>query len=540
MGSDVVELVERAVRDLKSLVPPKFIRFYRKSVLEAARRSIKWRFRVALFLASSDPVKAGASVAKTLLSYETLYRKLRGSERKLKLLYVYHDEFEDARIRKEIVRRVLKEKSKIVEPTFAIYEESEKFLGTTFQALVLDLSNDLKPNDVGRLIGVVEGGGLILAMTPPWASWDKHMTIFRRNLLVPGFDEPRFIFITWFKRKLLEHENNIFVYDLDNLKHISGKPSEQGEESSVQSITAPHETIFPEELYSLALTRDQVEVIKALEWLYEKPPRDKKKVIVVTADRGRGKSCAVGIGLVGLATLLAKVKPRARIIVTAPDSFNVQSLMELALKTAETLEVEVDVVKKGGHIIELRGQNFTIEYWEPLAVPKMRADIVAVDEASGIHVPLLHEIWRRHKRMVFTATIHGYEGAGRGFNVRFLSEIRNDANTMLKVLHMEEPIRYARGDPVEKWLFDVLLLDAEPADIDREDLEKVTRGELEYVKLDPSSLFSKEGERTLRELFGIYVLAHYRNEPDDLGLLADAPHHFIRAVRIAGSGKIVA
>ncbi|MEM0340838.1 MAG: tRNA(Met) cytidine acetyltransferase TmcA [Acidilobaceae archaeon] len=541
MNEDVIEVAERVAKDLKSAVPTKLVRFFKKKVAEALKRSVKERFRVAMFLSSSDPVKAGASLAKILLSYEIIYRKAGGSREKLRLLYIHHDEFEDARLKREIVKRVLRYKSRRIEPVFAVYEETEKFLGTTFQILVLDLTNDLKPNDIGRLIGVVEGGGLILATIPPWDLWDKHMTIFKKNLLVPGFNEPRHIFISWFKRKLLEYEENIFVYDLDGLKPISGKVFEHDKEQfKSEEIEIPYETLFPRTLYSFALTKDQVEVIKALEWLYEKPPRDKKKVIVVTADRGRGKSCAVGIGLVGLAKLLAEVKPKARLVVTAPDPFNVQSLMELALKAIEALGTKVTVIKKGEHIVELRGQSYTIEYWEPYVVPKLKADVVAVDEASGIHVPLLHKIWRSHKRLVFTATIHGYEGAGRGFNVRFLSEIKNDSNTLLKILHMEEPIRYARGDPIEKWLFDALLLNAEPAEIDEKDIEEVTKGDLEYVKLDPEFLFSKEGEKTLRELFGIYTLAHYRNEPDDLGLLADAPHHFIRAIRTAGSKKVVA
>ncbi|MEM4033368.1 MAG: GNAT family N-acetyltransferase, partial [Sulfolobales archaeon] len=74
---------------------------------------------------------------------------------------------------------------------------------------------------------------------------------------------------------------------------------------------------------------------------------------------------------------------------------------------------------------------------------------------------------------------------------------------------------------------------------DEQDFKYVDGGEYEYLKVDPEYLFSSEGEKMLRSLFGIYVLAHYRNEPDDLGMLADAPHHYIRIVRLR-SGKIVA
>ncbi len=509
-----------------------------KKVGRALRASIPSRVRVMLVVSGGDPRVVGAVTARALLYYERRYRKIAG-RRPLNLLYMFHDEFDDARLRKEIVKRAVKEKASLLQQTTARYEESEKYLGTTFQALVLDLTNDLKPNDVGRLIGVVEGGGLIILQAPPWDEWDTKLTLFKQNLVVPGHPEPRHIFITWFKRKLLEHEENIFVYDADKGELLSGTPIRRPPSTSKKTLKIPEKTLFPREIYELALTNDQVRVIREMEWLYEKPGKGQKKAIIVTADRGRGKSCGVGIGLVGLAAKLGEVKNRVRLLVTAPSLSNVQSLMELAYKAAEKAGLKPKAVKRGGRIIEIKGHKFSIEYWEPLTVTKLQADIVAVDEASGIHVPLLHKIWKAHRRLVFAATIHGYEGAGRGFSVRFLSALKEDPNTKIRHVEMDEPIRYSKGDPIERWLFDVLLLDAEPAVLGKEDYEDIREGRLEYLRLDPAWLFSPEGEGTLRQLFGIYVLAHYRNEPDDLGMLADAPHHSIRAVRTARTGKIV-
>lgn len=510
-----------------------------KKMGRALKASIPARYRVILVVSGSEARRVGAITARALLYFERRYRKIAG-RKPLNLLYVFHDEFDDARLRKEIVKRTVKEKGSLLQQTTARYEESEKYLGTTFQALVLDLTNDLKPNDVGGLIGVVEGGGLIILQTPPWNSWDRKLTLFKQNLLVPGHEEPRHIFISWFKRKLLEHEENIYVYDSDADELLSGKPASRFPPSGKMIVKTPINPLFPREIYELALTRDQAQVINELEWLYEKPGRGEKKAIIITADRGRGKSCGVGIGLIGLAARLGEVKNRVRILVTAPNLSNVQSLMELAYRAAEVAGLKPKAVKRGGRIIEIKGRKFSLEYWEPLAITRLQADIVAVDEASGIHVPLLHKIWKAHQRLVFAATIHGYEGAGRGFSVRFLSALRGDPKTKIRTVEMEEPIRYAKGDPVEKWLFDVLLLDAEPAVLGEEDLEDIREARLEYLKLDPQWLFSEEGEETLRQLFGIYVLAHYRNEPDDLGMLADAPHHSIRAVRTVRGGKIVA
>ncbi len=508
----------------------RFIRFYGKK----AQFLVENRYRALMVISGKDPEKLGVLAAKAILYYEKQRRK--HDKRGFTGLYVYHDEFDDAVLMKEVFENLVSD-AKYTVFKYTIYEKSEKYLGTTFSFLVLDLTKDLKPNDLGRLVGIVEGGGLIILLTPPWREWDTFMTIFKRNLTVPQFPEPRHIFISWIKRKLLQHDG-IGIYDADHrraLKKLEKLPPPAGKK---RKIRIPDKTLFPRKVYEHALTQDQVEVIKLMEMLYEKPRAGKKRVIVITADRGRGKSCAVGIGAVGLIHALRKVKPKPRILVTAPKPSNVQSLMMLARKVLDALNYKYDVYKKEGNIIELRSDRFSIEYWEPIHIPKIKGDIVIVDEAAGIHVPMLHKIWEAHKRLVFSTTIHGYEGAGRGFSVRFLQRIKNDKNTHLIEYEMHEPIRYSAEDPIEKWQFDALLLDAEPAELSPEDLKDIEEKNLVYVAYDPVELFTPEKEDELRQLFGIYVLAHYRNEPDDLGMIADAPHHIVRAVKTR-HGKIV-
>jgi len=514
-------------------IPSSFNRFltlYGKEI----GRLVSDRFRCLMVISGSNPVQMGVLAARAITYYARRRRRFE-KNKKFTGLYVYHDEFDDAVLMREVFDNNLE--SNYVSFQFSIYEKSEKYLGSTFSFLVMDLTKDLKPNDIGRLIGIVEGGGLIILLTPPWSEWDTFMTIFKRNLTVPQFPEPRHIFIKWFKHKLMEHDG-IGIYDADN--HTVIKKFELGSRSSSKrrEIVIPEKTLFPRIVYEHALTMDQVNVIKLMEMLYEKVGRGKKRVIVITADRGRGKSCAVGIGIVGLIHELRKVKPKPRILVTAPSPSNVQSLMMLAMKVLDALKYKYNIYKREGNIIELRSDKFSIEYWEPIDIPRLRGDIVVVDEAAGIHVPMLHKIWESHNRLVFSTTIHGYEGAGRGFSVRFLQKIRADKRTHLIEYEMTEPIRYAAEDPIEEWQFKTLMLDAEPAELDERDLKDIEEKNLEYIEYDPAYLFSKEGEEELRQLFGIYVLAHYRNEPDDLGMLADAPHHMMRAVKTK-SGKIV-
>ncbi|HIP66042.1 MAG TPA: tRNA(Met) cytidine acetyltransferase, partial [Pyrodictium sp.] len=425
---EIEEIAKKAADRLKDLVSTNYKKFTRK-VIEDLQYAYKAYHRRLLVIAGLNHLLQAAYAAYTLTKYEKLVKSKDGA-RELKVLYVFHDEFNDAKLRKEVVKRVIKSKTNLFSLTIARYEESDRYLGTTFKVLVLDLVNDLKPNDVGRLVDVVEGGGLVIFFVPPWSKWDKWMTLFKQNLLIFGYNEPRHIFISWFKRKLMEHKG-IHIYDVDEDEPIKSEILEE-KGYTRSKPEPPRETRFPRKLYELAVTQDQVKVVKAMEELVEKPKKGHKKVIIVTADRGRGKSCAVGIGCIGLIhSLLEKGRRKVRILVTAPNLTSVQSFFELALKAAEELDLEPEVVKRGGNILELYGDNFSIEYWEPIDIPKKSADIVVVDEAAGIHVPLLHKIWRAHRRLVFATTIHGYEGAGRGFSVRFLSALRKDPRTEL-------------------------------------------------------------------------------------------------------------
>jgi len=524
--------------EIRSAITKNYCEFKSK-VFSELMNGWKYRHRVLAILSGDDNRKLAILNADLLISFIRLWKKKSGKEGP-NILYVYHDEFDDAvereRIVKRLVKRYIKRRKIDASIEVAVYEASERYLGTTYQALVMDLINSLKPNDIGRLIGIVEGGGIVILQTPNWDDWQNRKNLFQMMLAVPQYPEPRKVFVRWFKEITTDCEG-VFVFDVDNDRIVYARPAKRGKKV-VKKIEIPEETLFDRKLYEMALTQDQVNAIRILESMVEKPKK-KRRTVILIADRGRGKSCAIGISLGGIIQALLKVKNRVRVAVTAPSITNVQPLMNMAVRALETLGYKVNVIKRGDNIIELRGSRFSIEYWEPAIVPHLGVDIAVVDEAAGIPVPLLHKIWRSFRRTIFATTIHGYEGAGRGFSVRFLKRIREDPDTELTIYEMEEPIRYGKDDPVERWQFRVLLLDAEPDELDDRDLELIENKEFEYLVLDPEKLFTKENEKLLRSLFGIYVLAHYRNEPDDLGMMADAPHHSIRALRLP-TGKIVA
>jgi len=521
---------------LSKHVPSSYIKLLRK-LKDSLKVAFKLNHRRMVVLSSSDFEKQAYLLAKTVLVFYKYWKSVVKTYPRI--AYFLHKDMPKERMKAEIVSEILKAKTKKLEFELVDYKDSEEYLGTTYDMLILDLTSNLKPNDIGRLIGIVRGGGLVVLLIPEWDEWEKTLTLFQRELATPQHpeNEVRQIFKKWFKRKLLEHRG-IFIYNIDKRKTIKTLKEELPEKTSKkEEMKIPEKTVYPRELYNLALTQDQINVLKLTEKFIEKP-RGRKLVLVLTANRGRGKSCALGIAVAGFINELRKVKNRVRVLVTAPKPANVQSFMMLLMKSLDKLKLKYRIIERRKKIIEVKAERFSVEYWEPISIPKMKADLVVVDEAAGLQVPMLLKIWKEHKRIMFSSTIHGYEGAGRGFSIRFLKYIKSDPKTDLIEYEMIEPIRYSENDPIEKWQFDTLLLDAEPEKLTPEDLKHIDEGNLIYVKPNLEEWFSKKGEHLLRQFFGIYVLAHYRNEPDDLGMMADAPHHTIRAVMIP-SGKIV-
>ena len=100
------------------------------------------------------------------------------------------------------------------------------------------------------------------------------------------------------------------------------------------------------------------------------------------------------------------------------------------------------------------------------------------------------------------------------------------AGKLLQEIELKEPIRYAAGDPVEKWLYSFLCLDCASTPY------RLMSGtphpdQCQLFIVDRDALFSyhKLSEAFLQRVWSLYVASHYKNSPDDLQLLSDAPAH---------------
>ncbi|TKX77578.1 tRNA(Met) cytidine acetyltransferase, partial [Halorubrum sp. SD626R] len=292
--------------------------------------------------------------------------------------------------------------------------------------------------------------------------------------------------------------------------------------------TAPPDATFPTAAYEACLTADQARAVRAFEAL-----STPGNAVVVEADRGRGKSSAAGLAAG------ARALSGADVLVTAPAARNAAEAFararELAGRdsAADHTERSATAGTEATRRLDVAGGG-RVRYLSPAEAAELPGspDAVIVDEAAALPVRLLERLLDAPS-IAFCTTVHGYEGSGRGFAVRFRERLLA-SRLAVRDVRLDEPIRYARGDPVEAWASHALLLDARPAV--EEAVAGATAADATYRPLDPADLTADEA--LLGEAFGLLVAAHYRTEPNDLARLLDAPNLLSRA--LVADGRIVA
>ena len=397
-------------------------------------------------------------------------------------------------------------------------KDSGKLLGTTYDLLILDVYHSLQPSDIGKLYGIVRGGGLIFLITPRLEEWKNMLNRYHYRILTPPYKEKdiRKNFIPWFVEKLRKYDGIAIIEDGEIVK--KGLYKSKKEERKKPKL--PEERQFNDNAYKMAITQDQVDFIKCLEEMIEKP--NPVTAVVLKANRGRGKSSAIGIALPALIEKLLNFKKSLRVMLVAPEIKNVQEIFRFAELVWKRMGYKVKKKERGGDVFELGIQNAVIEYFKPIDAIERYADVIVVDEAASIPPNILLQFLERTNRIIYSSTIHGYEGAGRSFSIRFMKRLKSKKLKLIE-FEMEEPIRYSKYDPIEKWAFETLLLDAEAPEVKEVEIDKLV-----YEKFDMNKILQEEEK--LREFFGILILAHYKNNPNDLAILCDAPNQIARAM----------
>jgi tRNA(Met) cytidine acetyltransferase len=407
-----------------------------------------------------------------------------------------------------------------IDPTHA-----EDLLGTTQQAIALDFHDACIPNALGCALGAVDGGGLLVLLTPPLDDWPHCRDEFDASLAVPPFECDQVI--GYFRRRLvwtLRKHRGIAIVDAETGTVERDGLVDAAPRLATPDPTPPPETPFPTAAYTACLTADQRDAVAAFERL-----REDGHALVVEADRGRGKSSAAGLAAGALAL------DGNDVLVTAPQY---RAAAEVFTRADALL---TDIGELAGRDETRNPHRIETETGRVRFAPVAEAtdlpgdpDCVVVDEAAALPVGRLDGFLAADS-VAFTTTIHGYEGAGRGFSVRFRDRLaRSDLS--LTDQRLSTPIRYAPADPVEVWGFRALCLDAGPS-VDPL-VADATPESVTYRKLSAADML--DDEHLLCDVFGLLVLAHYRTEPNDLARMLDAPNVTARVLLHDGNVVSVA
>ena len=408
----------------------------------------------------------------------------------------------------QVVREFLGD---IVDLTVLDFDMSEAAMGGTWDILVADFSHQMRANDIGRLVETVRGGGLVLFAIPRLTEWLSSYLKFQYKLASPPYkiDDVRQMFKERFVRSHGRSGINLYAPQ-DNV--IMENPRRV-------DYRTPQFIRLDWGDKSIRVTGDQAEAVEAMvDTISEKG----KSCMVLVANRGRGKSAALGLAL----SHLVKKRSVRDVVLTAPGLEGISIVFRFLMLGLDSYGIPYRKIYRNGELVAVKSRGVTVFYLTPTSASEVDVKYKVVDEAASIPINLLFRILGTSKKTVYSTTIHGYEGAGRGFSIRFLGRLKEYSDLQVRMVRMETPIRYPPGDPVENWLYDFLLLNAEPPDVD----EKLKPEMAEYNAVEVSSV----DEEWLRRWYGIYVLAHYRNRPNDLEYLLDSPHHMARSLEYKG------
>ncbi|AJT06865.1 Kre33p [Saccharomyces cerevisiae YJM1208] len=458
---------------------------------------------------------------------------------------------------------------------YVYYKESEKILGNTYGMCILQDFEALTPNLLARTIETVEGGGIVVILLKSMSSLKQLYTMtmdvharYRTEAhgdVVARFNE-RFILSLGSNPNCLVVDDELNVLPLSGAKNVKPLPPKEDDELppkqlELQELKESLEDVQPAgSLVSLSKTVNQAHAI--LSFIDAISEKTLNFTVALTAGRGRGKSAALGISIAA-----AVSHGYSNIFVTSPSPENLKTLFEFIFKGFDALgyqeHIDYDIIQSTNPdfnkaIVRVdikRDHRQTIQYIVPQDHQVLgQAELVVIDEAAAIPLPIVKNLLGPY--LVFMAsTINGYEGTGRSLSLKLIQQLRNQNNTsgrestqtavvsrdnkekdshlhsqsrQLREISLDEPIRYAPGDPIEKWLNKLLCLDVTLIKNPR----FATRGtphpsqcNLFVVNRDTLFSYHPVSENFLEKMMALYVSSHYKNSPNDLQLMSDAPAH---------------
>jgi tRNA(Met) cytidine acetyltransferase len=395
-----------------------------------------------------------------------------------------------------------------------------QYLGKEYDA-VFYFSNNITPDSFAALSGGIKAGGLFVLILESKSHADSYyMQRFLRTIK----QDCSAIFI---------EQNVTQVNDTTLPVNISHDVlSQQRLKKEVSSDKKESQTFK----YG-CMTLDQEIAVTAILKVHT---GHRNRPLVLTADRGRGKSCALALATVHM---LREAKKTVDIIVCAPQLSSLNSFFQL-------LKQQLAIKSNDKTVVQYQGSTVKFMPLDVILTKRPKVSLLLIDEAASFPLYLLNKVLLRYHRLVFSSTLHGYEGAGRGFALKF-KQLLAKHYTQYSDVEIEQPIRFDVDDPLENFVFNACLLNASLPDVSAKTLllgdrqsnlpshvdeqQETFLSRLCYQQHSSAELLKNEA--LLAHVFSILVTAHYQTSPNDLKLMLDNPN--VKLISLTLDGQVV-
>lgn len=378
-------------------------------------------------------------------------------------------------------------------------------LGNDVAHLVVDGWEGFSPDGLALASGALCAGGLLILLVPELESWNR-------------FEDPDYLRFTALRPSAYRMNG----YFIDRCcRFFQSLSVTQGNYWSAQALMmidegdCPRSFDLPSSLAGNALTplpdkdlfqptTDQQKVISSIQDL----SRLSSAVCLLEADRGRGKSVALGLAIQSLLS-----STQLTIAVIAPLASNVANLF-----TAIETTTAFDASRLSYHAVDellYRDTGRSKSHESDITC----YDLLVIDEAAAIPLPVLYKLSRLAPRVVLSTTLNGYEGSGKGFSLRFKEGLSYQFEQLF-VLNLHHAIRWSNDDPLEIFLNQLLLLDTKS--VACSETKPLVNVQYQIRKVTAKQLLFDEC--LLRQVFTLLMQAHYQSRPSDLRQLLDAPY----------------
>lgn len=395
-------------------------------------------------------------------------------------------------------------------------------LGYESDNVVFDAHHGLFPDALTAISGTLLPGGFLFLLTPPLKDYPLFSDEFAKGRTSLGYEHQCNNQHTINRLLRCATKHKVLVLEKDNPQDLS-----QLVDTTIPAKTSSNKLSI--NTHIKANKEQQSVFFSILSNLNNLPKSDTEQPIadhkqplhVITADRGRGKSHLLGM--------------LANSLINSSKDNGINYYLCAPNKAATS-----SVYKYLDESVKQALQFVAPERLMDTAKPN---DVIFIDEAASLPIGQLIE-WSQHfKQLILATTTHGYEGTGKGFQIRFFQHLNQLANTTHFTWQqhtLTEPVRYSKDDPLEHWLFDAFCLDSEPSALafsQTEIKQALSTLKVEYLTKHVLS----ESPQLLKQVFALLVQAHYQTKPSDLRDLLDAPglHLFAQLITISHTQHVI-